>query len=219
MINILDRGLYKRTEYAQCAWAILIMMKTGIRVGNEKSSEGYMCINAYSDNFKRQIKTYGVITILKEHCQIKNYKRRDYRELILSFAGKKNVEQTLIVGNKKLIDAFIWLTHPKENNQKVLDVTHYDLTKFVKRHLGGKFTIKDIRTAKVNKLFIQNVAGSSEGIIFSKKSEVNKYMGSVIELTAEEIGHTKGVCKSAYVSPHLFNYYKGYLLELLNRSK
>ena len=219
LFDMLERGLYKRTHTALCSWAILVMMKTGIRLGNENSAEGYLCVNAYDKNFKKRVKTYGITTLLKKHCLVKVYKKAKANScLYLNFTGKKAVQQKFIITNERLIESFKWLFVKKEKNGTLLDITHYELTKFVKRYIGKNFSVKDIRTAKVNQVFMDtmNIYESLiESVVLTKKSEANKIAMEIVEVTAAKIGHTKQVCKSRYVSPNLFNYYKGYLYELL----
>jgi len=220
MEGILERGIYNRTVPAQCAWAVMIMMKTGIRVGNETSAEGYLCVNAYANDFRKKVKTYGVTTLLIEHCYVEP--SGDEEMLVLNFAGKKNVIQFFLIKDKILITGFRWLLGSKKPKDTLLDITHYDLTKFVKKHIGRKYSIKDIRTAKVNKVFIDIITKNDSTIVglkLTKKSVANKAAMLAIAHTAEKIGHTKGVCKSRYVSPNLFTYYKEYLYELLEGNK
>jgi len=218
--EMLERGLYNKTHTAKCAWAVLVMMETGIRVGNEKSAEGYLCVNAYDKNFKKNIKTYGLTTLLKKHCFVRNYSNSG--RLYMNFVGKKSVSQSFIVESADLVRSYNWLFVNKLAKETLLDVTHYELTKFVKRYIGKKYSIKDIRTAKVNQVFIDTMTiyeALIESVKLTKKSEANKIAMEVVEVTAAKIGHTKQVCKSRYVSPNLFQYYKEYLYELLAKKK
>lgn len=203
MLDMVDRGTNVTMTYtAKCAWAVAVMMHTGIRVGNEASAEGYICVNAYKDQCGLKVKTYGLTTLLAKHCKIKNIKGN--KVVVLNFVGKKLEDQTFIITDKFLVFGAEVLLSDKQKEDTLLDIGHYDLTKFVKKRIGKNFTIKDIRTAKVNSMFINRAEKIiNEGISFGNKNEAKKFAVKIIEDVAENIGHTKAVCRRSYVSKEL----------------
>lgn len=192
------------TKSARLAYAVLLMMETGIRIGNESSAEGYVSINKFSDYYNKVVKTYGCTTLLREH--IRFYKGR----MCMTFLGKKQVEIKTCTTNKVLVEYGREYYDWKENGELFLDITAYELGKFIRRTIGKKFQPKDIRTAKVNLEFIENLRFNST---VGKKSDINKICKEVLTDTAEFAGHTVTVCKSKYVSPILFSSYKDTLMD------
>src|SRR5579863_10210435 len=100
------------SDTARHAYGLLLMMETGIRVGNESSAEGWISENQIvarksnkekgikkgdviwqHEKFGELVQTYGLTTLLNKHVRLKKDK------LILSFTGKKLVDQRLTVKN------------------------------------------------------------------------------------------------------------------------
>jgi DNA topoisomerase IB len=202
------------TEQARHAYALLLTMETGIRIGNEGSAEGFVCENRkvagkdYPEKGIKQgdviwqhplygqtVQTFGVTTLLHEHVEA--FPDR----LEFCFTGKKIVEQNLIARDPTL------LAYAPTGNRKALflGIDKVSLTKFVKRYVGRQFSPKDMRTACVNlkfvKRFARHYADAFEAT--ATKGGRKKLIAEAIEKTAEEIGHTKSVCKSAYLSSPL----------------
>lgn len=189
-----------RTEQARCAYAILVMMETGIRIGNEDSAEGFVCENKFDkERYGKTVQTFGLTTLRGTHVY-GNGPRGSF--IRLSFTGKKHVDQQLMIYNRTLIRFCpdvgadeLWLG----------GITDAQLRKFVKRYVGRGFSPKDIRTAKVNILFVNSFA-EDYGIHYVKettKSGRKKVVASCIAEVANRIGHTKAVCRSAYLSKPL----------------
>lgn len=190
-----------RTDQARLAYAVLMMMETGIRVGNEDSAEGFICENKYHPNYGKEVQTFGLTTLQHKHIVYERHKNR----IILEFVGKKSVDQRLSTTNPILF-RFCPLQKPHEtSDQPWLNIAYEDLRKFVKRYVGRQFKPKDIRTAKVNILFVDRFANRHAPLFASAttKSSRKKILSQCVEEVAEEIGHTKGVCRSAYLSKPL----------------
>lgn len=212
-LNLSQRG--------ECAFICLLMMKTGIRVGNESSAEGYICINRWSDNYAKRVKTFGATTLLKEHVWHKGNK------IYLSFTGKKQVEQSFVVEDKFMVLVLQDLLVKTNGTKNLFTVTNSDLTKFVKRYIGRQFSPKDLRTAYINRMAdisfdladkIYASGGFIEGYPLERKASVNKLSSFIIEKVAGQVGHTKSVCKRNYISPLLIETWKENFYELLQRS-
>jgi len=205
---------------AECAFICLLMMKTGIRVGNENSAEGYICINRWSDNYAKRVKTFGATTLLKEHVWCKGV------TMYLSFTGKKQVEQSFKINDLFMVLALKDIMLKNNESGRLFSVTNTDLTKFIKRYIGRQFSPKDLRTAYVNRVlhFAFDLAEkiySGGGYIenypqaLSNKASVKKLVSCVIGDEAKRIGHSKSVCKRNYISPLLIEEWQRNLLELI----
>ena len=187
------------SETARHAYGVLLMMETGIRIGNESSAEGFVCENKFSPYFGQTVKTYGLTTLLGQHVRLED------GDLFVDFVGKKGVEQCLRTDHpllvKHLPDVF--------PTQPLLNITENSLRKFIHRYIGGKFKAKDLRTAKVNIEFAKVMSSPLHGEAFlnaTSKSGRKKAVANAIEEVAQFIGHTKGVCRSAYISCHVLTF-------------
>lgn len=198
-----------RTETSRMAYGVLVIMETGIRVGNEGSAEGWICENQIVNKktgevvwrhplYGQHVQTFGLTTLLNQHVE----KKRN--SVGLYFAGKKLVDQTLTLRNRILVD---YAPHGPDEDPW-LGVRYRDLLKFVKKSVGRKFTPKDLRTAVVNlhfsKLFVSKYAKQYGKAI--KKSERKMLLKEAIAENANAIGHTPSVSKSAYLSREMMDW-------------
>ena len=220
-VSMIERG-GGTTETARCAYATLLMMETGIRIGNESSAEGFVCDNrrvAGKDYPEKGIKkgdviwqhpmhgkvvqTYGLTTLLHSHVSKKG------KRLDISFVGKKIVEQSLCVKHPVLIK----FCPRGARDDLFLGINYNTLKKFIKRYVGRKFMPKDIRTAKVNLLFVSKFTDMPHSVQFGEattKTGRRKALSNAIEEVACEIGHTKSVCRSAYLSKPMIDWLHNY---------
>lgn len=191
------------TETAVLAYATLLMMETGIRVGNEESAEGFVSVNKWHPDCGKLVKTYGLTTLEGRHVSVEG------GVLTLAFVGKKIVNQTLRTADPFLVR---YAPVPQAADLPWLGIDYPTLYKFVKKYVGRAYKPKDIRAAKVNRLFIDNFAGprAANFAAAAKKSDRNRAVKECVEVTAETIGHTPGVCRSAYMSKHLLSVLKDY---------
>jgi len=200
------------TLRARCAYGILLTMKTGIRVGNETSAEGYVCDQKYHALYGKTINVYGLTTLRKEHVSMSG------GIIHLNFLGKKAVQQELRTSNSILLRYYSSVSSHGLNTW--LGIDYGDIYHFVKRSIGRKIKPKDIRTAAVNMLFIHKAERAK--IMqqpFAKKADANKALKMIVEATATEIGHTSGVCKSAYISKNLYTVMKERLYDSISRMR
>ncbi len=216
MMRMVERG-GGVTETARMAYGVLLMMETGIRVGNEESAEGVVSVNQIlakkdnpengiktgdviwtSPNFGKVVQTYGLTTLMRKHV------KTGVHTLMLDFVGKKSVAQKLIVKDKFLIK------HAPPARilpftAKWLDIEYKDLYRFVKKYVGRGFKPKDIRAAVVNRKFVARffVHYAEDFDTETRKSFRNRIVTECVTDTAEEIGHTPGVSRKAYLSAPL----------------
>jgi DNA topoisomerase IB len=185
-----------RTDASLCAYGVLLIMETGIRVGNEESAEGFVCVNKHHELYGQEVRTYGLTTLQARHVEYFDGR------LYLSFVGKKHVAQSLTTADPVLYK-FAPPVGGLDENDLWLGVTDAMLRKFVKRYVGRCFTPKDIRRAFVNRLFLARfLTGGYVGQfqVAERKSDRNAIMRTCIEDVAATVGHTPGVCRSASLS-------------------
>ena len=141
--GMIDRGNGTSVQ-ARLALACKLMMHTGIRIGNESSAEGYT--TKPHPNSKKEpqfVQTYGLTTMLPQHVII------GPRKTCLNFIGKKQVENSFILTGK-LAKRVNLLCRTAEDFETLFEISAYELTKFIKTHVGVQFSPKDFRTMRAN---------------------------------------------------------------------
>lgn len=197
-VRMIEKGDYV-TDNARLAIACRLMMHTGIRIGNEDSAEGYL--TKPHPNSKEEpmfVKTYGLTTLLPDHVLVKG------KNVYLNFLGKKHVDNsfTLTGDLAKMVKEVMKTIGPDET---LLEVTEYELTKFVKRYVGRRFTPKDFRTLRANMCAYEKVQEICKRNLPSTKSEFNSEVKEVATYVSENLNNTPCVCKKSYIDPMLWD--------------
>jgi len=224
-VSMIEHG-HGSTDKARLAYATLLMMETGIRTGRESSAEGWICENQIicrkpnkekklkvgdviwrHPMFGKHVSTYGLTTLLNKHVRLRIRKIKGKKKpfLQVSFVGKKLVDQRLIVEHPTLIR----YVKDVRSEDTFLGIKYPELFKFVKKYVGKGYTPKDIRMTKVNLIFIDIFGNDPRREEFEEattKSARKRILSEVIEETANIIGHTKSVCRSAYLSSDLLTH-------------
>jgi DNA topoisomerase IB len=185
------------SQQSRPAYACLLMAECGIRIGNEDSAEGY--ISSIKGKEGQFLQTYGATTLLKEHVRFEG------DSMILEFLGKKAVEQCIIIKNPTLVR---WgRVFHDSSTDKWLGIDAGDVDRFIERVIDSRLTIKDFRTFCANcrayQIYMDEVAVNP---IPEKKRDLTAEIKKVIAGTAEYLGNTPGICKSAYLSPKLISW-------------
>lgn len=195
----------KYTETKRCALALLLMMQTGIRVGNESSASGYMTKPgkfAIANGKKPQfVMTYGLTTLKKEHVRL------TAKAVHLKFLGKKQVENKFVVNDAEIVKAFKNLLVDYDSDT-LFGTTDYQINKFIKTYVGEGFTAKDFRCMKANLIAWENAQTYEWSSL--KRRDFRKQLKDVFTNVADQLNNTIGVCKKSYVHEAL----PAYLLEL-----
>lgn len=195
--RMIKKGGYV-TDTARCALACKMMMHTGIRIGNEGSAEGY--ITKLHPNSKKEpefVRTYGLTTLLPEHVLVKG------NEVYLNFIGKKQVENIFtLTGN--LAKQVKEVLKTVEQGETLFEITEYELTKFIKRYVGRRFTPKDFRTLRANMYAWEKFTEICERELPSTKTEFNKEVKEICTYVSEHLNNTPGVCKKSYIDGDLW---------------
>ena len=187
------------TDTARCALACKMMMYTGIRIGNEGSAEGYITKPHPNSNKEPEfVQTYGLTTLLPEHVLVKG------RKVHLNFIGKKQVENSFtLVG--ELAKQVKEVLKTVEQGETLFEITEYELTKFIKRYVGRRFTPKDFRTLRANMYAYEKFAEICERELPSTKREYNAEVKEIATYVSEHLNNTPGVCKASYIDSKLWD--------------
>lgn len=197
LLNILNDN--KLEEDGRMAFACLLMFHSGIRIGNEGSAEGYTSkVRGHEGEI---VQTYGLTTLKPEHVSFKDNK------MYLDFIGKKMVGQSIEIEDSNLVTYGIMIYELNKQKETWLSVEQYDLTKFIKKHLGKKFVPKDFRTlaANVKAYKISKEIATRE--LPQKKREAKNELKEICEKTSEYLGNTPGICKKAYIDERLLSHH------------
>ena len=201
--GIIERGIATNTEHSRCALALLLMMHTGIRVGNEGSAEGYYT-KPHPHNKDQTIKfaqTYGLTTLQWDHL------RMTKNMLQMEFVGKKQVDNVFTLYDKQILEALKTLCKVEgywefpNCKEVVFDITVYMLTKFIKKYVGRGYSPKDFRCMKANLLAADYIHDNFKKV--ELKKEFKPQVKAMFEFVAEKLNNTPSVCKKSYVGNEL----------------
>ncbi|MFA5248825.1 MAG: hypothetical protein WC415_06480 [Patescibacteria group bacterium] len=188
------------------SFACLLMMLTGIRIGNESSAEGY--VSNLANNAGETVQTFGVTTLKPEHVQVSE------DTLQLNFLGKKQVAQNIKVIDPVLVDVGKLYLNDKVDpfaaSQTTADtwigIDIKDLTTFIKQNFGEQMIPKDLRTFRANTLFIDLIRDKIDATKVDKKT-AKEELKIAIEGVAKGLGNTPSVTKSAYLDSRALDWY------------
>lgn len=175
------------------ALVIKLMEETHIRIGNE----------AYA----RENKSYGLSTLRSRHVAITRGRMK------FNFLGKRGIEQTVSVEDKKLINLVnqceeipgweIFKYYNESGKKQTIDSGM--VNEYIQEISGELFSAKDFRTWSATKIFFEQLReiGYVEDDKENKKNILRAY-----DTTAEALGNTRSVCRSSYVHPHVVQLYE-----------
>jgi DNA topoisomerase-1 len=180
------------------AAVIMLMERTGIRIGNEV--------------YERLYGSFGLTTLKDKHAEIKG------GEVKFSFRGKKGVEHCVTLKNKKLAkivrhcrdipgqELFQYL----DEDGKRQSIESGMVNDYIREIAEAEFTAKDLRTwcGTITALNALAEAGA-----FDTATQAKKKIVEVLDKVAEQLGNTRTVCKKYYVHPALLNLYEDGKLE------
>lgn len=196
--QIIMRG-YRDTEHKRCALALLLMMHTGVRVGNDSSAAGYWTkVGKFSKKPSVFVHTYGLTTLTSEHLWFTGNKAH------LQFEGKKQVVNKFVITDAEIVKGLKNLVK-NYSGETLFGLTDYTLNRFIKTYVGSQFTAKDFRCMKAN-LYAWEIAEqlSWTGI---KKGILKKQIREIFVYVSERLNNTPGVCKKSYVHDALPMYF------------
>jgi DNA topoisomerase IB len=181
---------------ARLAYACLLMLQHGLRVGNEDSAEGYE--SQLPANLGEFVQTYGVTTLLPEHVTV----QRD--KLILHFLGKKQVEQNIKVEDPMLV--VVGQLYRDNPGATWIGIDLGDLTRFIKDHFGPNFVPKDLRSffANVTAFDLMRPYLDEAPVM---KQDANKELKLLVGGVATGLGNTPAVAKGSYLDARMLEWY------------
>lgn len=159
-----------------------ILNKTHSRIGN--------------DHFAEENNTYGLTTLLKKHVILNG------DNITISFVGKKNVKQHFIFTDRissNIMKELKKIPGDRLFKTKDLDpITSNDINGYLKNVMGNDFTAKDFRTYAANDLFLKFILRKEIPV---NVTQTKKIINECYDEVAQNLHHTRSVCKSSYVMP------------------
>lgn len=150
--------------------------------------------------------SYGLATLRPKHVKV----RGDVVEF--NFTGKSQVAQQRVLKDRPVARVVRELlkTPSREvfkyqnGDGHFVDVRRRDINAFIKEVMGEHFTSKDFRTWAGTLICACALARVGAEIPESATSKKRKIVEAIKE-TAEVLGNTPAVCRSAYISPEVIN--------------
>ncbi len=176
------------------AVCVMLMLTTGIRIGNEDSAEGYETVPPPNSKIKPQfVKTYGLTTMRREHALVKSQ-----GPVKFAFLGKKHVMNYFTL--REDVSKYFRRIYDS-GYDPLFNTDEGRLTSFIKREVSKSLTSKDFRTFRAN-------VYASEILLSMPKPEDKKQYKEAISECAEyvsgKLNNTEGVVKKSYIDPQIF---------------
>ena len=188
-----EQSIPTSTRY-NCAVATLLTLKTGIRIGNEDSAEGFY--SEYKEKGKTVLaKTYGLTTMERHHVKLQPNGIVEF-----DFTGKKHVENHFTLDRE--LSQYVRRIYQSAYSP-VFNIDDYTLTKFIKDETSPYFSSKDFRT------FRANVYGYKYLMSIPTPTDKKSYKQSVkyvCTMVSKKLNNTHSVVKTSYLDPNLFVY-------------
>ena len=175
------------------ATIVSLMERTPIRVGNS--------------NYEKQYGSFGLTTLKDRHVKING------TDMHFKFKGKKGIMHDISIKSRRLanivkkcrdIPGKELFQYYDENGERC-SVDSGMVNEYIKKISGGEFTTKDFRTwaGTVHTFLALKELGTGE-----TKKEIQKSIGSAMEMVSKHLGNTKSICKKYYVHPSLLELYE-----------
>lgn len=175
------------------ALAVSVMDKTHIRVGNAI--------------YARLYGSFGLTSLRNKHLKLAGSK------MIISFRGKKGVQQEVILTQRRLVNMLkklkdipgqeLFQFYDTDGSKKTLDSGA--INEYIEMCTGKDFTAKDFRTWWGTVTAAAYLATLPP---CSLKSDIHKNVVATLDAVADKLGNTRAVCKKYYVHPRLLLHYE-----------
>jgi DNA topoisomerase I len=168
------------------ATVVRLLETTFLRIGNEE--------------YARQNHSFGLTTLRDRHVDVSGSNVR------FLFKGKSGVEVSVGVEDRRVARVLKRLEElPGQNLFQYVDgegerhrVTSDDVNRYIREASGGDFTAKDFRTW-AGTLLAACELHEADG--FESENEARRRVVDAIDIVARRLGHTRAVCRRAYVHP------------------
>ena len=188
-----DLAQQELNENKVLATVINLMELTYIRVGN--------------NGYEKLYGSYGLTTLKDKHVTINKEK------ILFSFTGKKGVEHSVTLKNKKLARIVkqcrdipgreLFQFYQSDGSKKKIDSGM--VNNYIKEAAGQDFSAKDFRTWAGSLQALQSFCSLQEAL---EEKEIKKNVVVVLDEVSKKLGNTRTVCRKYYVHPGLIELYE-----------
>jgi len=188
------------SKEARCAYMCLLMMRYGIRVGNEGSAEGY--VSGMKQNKGEIVQTFGVTTLLNKHVLFEGDK------MFLDFIGKEQVKHKIKVLEPLIVDVGRRYYREDAPEEKWLGIEYRTLFKYVRKMVGKAFVPKDFRTFCANTVAWRTIQRFLDHpMTYEKKTPANKEVKNIVWVVSKRLGNTPGIAKRNYIDHRMLDWF------------
>ena len=168
------------------ATIVRLLETTFLRIGNEE--------------YAKQNHSFGLTTLRERHVDVRGSTVR------FLFKGKSGVEVSLGVEDRRVASVIKRCEElPGQNLFQYIDgdgerrtLTSDDVNQYIREVTGGDFTAKDFRTWAGTLLAACELR---HAVGFESEAEAKRRVIEAIDSVARRLGHTRAVCRKAYVHP------------------
>jgi DNA topoisomerase-1 len=188
-----DLSLKDLSENKVLATAINLMELTYIRIGN--------------NGYEKLYGSYGLTTLKDKHVKLHKEK------IVFSFTGKKGIEHTISLKNKKLASIVkqcrdipgreLFQFYTADGSKRKIDSGM--VNNYIKEAAQNDFSAKDFRTWAGSLHALQNFCSLQE---VTDQKDVKKNIVTVLDAVSKKLGNTRTVCRKYYVHPGLIQLYE-----------
>jgi DNA topoisomerase-1 len=153
-------------EERECAAIVMLILLCNFRIGTE--------------SYAKEYKHYGITTLQPKHLKFTPTK------LHISFIGKKGIQNTSSIENRKLIKFIKNLYKQNKKDGRIFTVTSSIVNDYLSQFV---ITCKELRTWNANKIYIE---------LFLKHYKQHKPK-EILKVVAQQLHNTPTVCKNSYL--------------------
>lgn len=181
------------TEKKVLATIINLMEHTFIRIGN--------------NGYEKLYGSYGLTTLKDRHVRIKK------EDILFSFTGKKGIEHTITIKNKRLARIIsqcrdipgqqLFQYYTPDGQKKKIDSGM--VNNYIKEMTLADFTAKDFRTWAGSLRALESFRSLEEPL---NASDIRKNIITVLDAVSSKLGNSRSICRKYYIHPVLFTLYE-----------
>jgi len=155
-----------------------------------------------SEIYANENGSYGLATLRPKHVQVKG------DLVIFDFPGKSGVQQHREIRDRTVARVVReLLKHPGRDvfkyfdaQDNILDVKRRHINTYIKEVMGRSFSAKDFRTW-AGTLICASALARVYAQLNGDRPPTKRLLAAAVEETAEALGNTPAVCRSAYICP------------------
>jgi DNA topoisomerase-1 len=155
-----------------------------------------------SEAYAAENGSYGIATLRRKHVQVRG------ATVMFDFPGKSGKRQQREISDRRIArcvrellalpgyEIFKYVA----DDGRIVDIRRADINEYIKHHMGSGFSARDFRTWSGTLICACALAGAAADVGESPHQR-KRAVAAALRVTAEQLGNTPAICRSAYVSP------------------